>query len=95
MTALLVGIFWLVVWCRRKIALMNKLRVSLDNRELGPVIKPEKAILQSKEKEDSVMMPPTFHILDEMAPSSNLISGARQIKTVRFNPNVEIYLFGK
>ena len=42
MTALLVGLISLVVWCRKKIVLMNKLKKSLDDMEVGPIIRPEK-----------------------------------------------------
>ena len=40
--AFLVGLILLVVWCRKKIALMNKLKESLDDMEVGPIIRPEK-----------------------------------------------------
>ena len=44
--ALLVGLYRLVVWYRRKMVLINKLMVSLDNRELGPITRTEMTLVQ-------------------------------------------------
>ena len=50
--ALLVGVCWLLVWFRRKKELINKLKISLDNRELGPIIVPEMPLVQPIHKEE-------------------------------------------
>ena len=50
--ALLVGVCWLLVWFRRKKELINNLKISLDNTELGPIIVPEMPLVQPIHKEE-------------------------------------------
>jgi len=49
--ALMAGLYRVIIWYRRKIVLMNKLRVSLDNRELGPITQTEMTWVQSRPEE--------------------------------------------
>ena len=49
--ALLVGLYRLVLWYRRKMVLINKLMVSLDNRELGPITRTEMTLVQPVHQE--------------------------------------------
>ena len=49
---MLAGIYRVVIWYRRKMVLINKLRVSLDNRELGPVTQTEMTLVQPSHQEE-------------------------------------------
>ena len=48
----MIGLYRLIIWYKRKKRFFNKLKVNLDNMELGPVIRPCAAQLDKVEEEE-------------------------------------------